>query len=374
VLLWIVIACLTAAAIMAVLVPLGRAAPSADPLEQARRVYLDQLTELERDRAQGRIGASEAEAARAEIARRLLATEAGPVERPGSLGSQTARRITALVALVGVPLLSLGTYVALGAPGLPGQPLATRLAAPTGPDGIAALVAKVEAHLAEAPQDGKGWEVIAPVYQRLGRDAEAAAAYRNAIRILGSNAARQVGLGEALLTSAGGVVTAEAKAAFSAANEADPSAPAPRYFLALAAEQDGDRNKAAEGWRALLADAPADAPWRASVQAALARVEPVRENSGPGPEQVAAAQGMTPADQTAMIEGMVSGLAERLTSQPDDAEGWLRLIRSYMVLGRPAEARQAGEAAIQGVRDAAQRSRIEALVAELGLRNGAVLP
>jgi hypothetical protein len=45
-----------------------------------------------------------------------------------------------------------------------------------------------------------------------------------------------------------------------------------------------------------------------------------------------------------------------------------------MVLGRPAEARQAGEAAIQGVRDAAQRSRIEALVAELGLRNGAVLP
>jgi cytochrome c-type biogenesis protein CcmH len=359
VLLWIVIACLTAAAIMAVLVPLGRAAPSVDPLEQGRRVYLDQLRELERDRAQGRIGVPEAEAARVEIARRLLAAEASPGEPPGTEGSQLARRAIALVALIGIPLLSLGTYYTLGAPGMPGQPLAARMATSSEGDGIQALVAKVEAHLAEAPQDGKGWEVIAPVYQRLGRPAEAATAYRNAIRILGSNASRQVGLGEALLRSAGGVVTAEAKAAFSAANEADPSAPAPRYFLALAAEQEGDKIKAAEEWRALLADAPADAPYRASVEAALTRVDPGQGTSGPAPEQIAAAQSMTPADQAAMVEGMVSGLAERLTTQPDDAEGWLRLIRSYVVLGRPAEARQAGEAAVQGVRDAVQRGRIE---------------
>ena len=51
-LLWIFIALLTAAAIMAVLLPLGRAPRQADASEQAKRVYLDQLGELERDRAE----------------------------------------------------------------------------------------------------------------------------------------------------------------------------------------------------------------------------------------------------------------------------------------------------------------------------------
>jgi len=373
VLLWILLALLTAAAVMAVLVPLGRKPAGVDAAAHARQVYLDQLKELERERAEGAIGAAEAEAARVEIARRLLASQDGSAGAVGG-GNLAARRITAVAALIGIPALSLGLYLGLGSPSVPGQPLAARLAAPP-EDDIQTLIARVERHLAENPEDGRGWDVIAPVYTRLGRAQEAVTAYRNAIRILGSTEARQTRLGEAIMATAGGIVTAEAHAAFEAARAANPAAPAARFYLALAKEQEGDRQAAAAGWRAMLAEAPADAPWRGVVQEALARVEERSPASAPAAtpapapnaEQVAAAAEMAPADQSAMIEGMVSGLAERLRTQPDDVEGWLRLIRSYAVLGRMDAAQEAGEAALKGLPQPGDRERVAALIADLGV-------
>jgi cytochrome c-type biogenesis protein CcmH len=365
VLLWISIAILTAAAIMAVLLPLGRPARESDPDEQARRVYRDQLKELERDKAEGRISADEAEAARTEIARRLLAVgEATSEAGPPVGGSLTARRAAALVGLIGIPAVSLGLYLSLGAPALPGQPLAARLAEPAAVGDVEALIARVEDHLAREPEDGRGWDVVAPVYLQLGRADDAAQAYRNAIRLLGSTAERQTGLGEAILAAEGGVVTADAREAFEAANALDPDAPAPRFYLALAAEQEGDLEGAAEWLRALLADAPADASWRPAVEESLARVE---SPNGPTAEQMAAAEEMSPEEQTAMIEGMVDGLAARLREEPNDAEGWLRLIRSYVVLGRTSEAAEAGRDALAGIQAQEDRARVEALLAELAV-------
>jgi cytochrome c-type biogenesis protein CcmH len=363
---WILIFCLTAAAIMAVLVPLSRAPENSDPAAQAKGVYLDQLRELERDLAEGRIEPPEAAAARAEIARRLIHTESETPQAPMVRNSAAARRITALVALCGIPLVALGLYLSLGSPNLAGQPLAARLAEPPAPDDIAALIARVEEHLARAPEDGGGWEVIAPVYLRLGRAADAANAYRNAIRLNGYSAARQTGLGEAILAAEGGVVTAEARQAFERASETEPAAPAPRFYLALAAEQEGKPAEAATMLRALLADAPADAPWRAPVEVALARLAPA-DGSGPSQSDVVAAATMAPDEQNAMIEGMVASLAKRLESEPDDVDGWLRLIRSYVVLGRTDDAADAARAALAGVQGDTDRARVEALIADLGV-------
>lgn len=364
-LLWTIIALLTAAAIMAVLVPLGRTPAVAGAAEQAKRVYRDQLNEVERDRSDGRLGAAEAEAARTEIARRLLAVDADASGELKPDGSLTARRATSLLAIIGIPALSLSLYVALGAPDLPGQPLAARLAAPDAVENIEMLIARVEEHLAQSPDDGRGWDVVAPVYLQIGRAADAERAYRNAIDLLGETAARRTGLGEAIAAGAGGIVTAEARAAFEAATALDPAAPAPRFFLALAAEQEGDADGAAERLRALLADAPADASWRATVEATLTRIE---QPAGPSAEQVAAAQNLSESEQAAMAEGMVASLAERLEREPDDVDGWLRLIRSYVVLGRPEDAAEAARAALAGVEGPAARSRVEALLAELSLR------
>ena len=273
--LWVIFALMTAAAIFAVVRPLGRA-PRASTGGSDLAVYKDQLKEIDSDQACGMIGEAEAEAARLEISRRLLAA----AEAPSSAASTAAtglragrrRRVAALAALAILTIGPLGFYVALGSPNIPGEPALARVNTPRGQELIANLVTQVEAHLASNPNDGAGWEVLAPVYMRLGRFDDAVQARKKALLLNGATATREADLGEAEIAAANGVVTAEAKAAFERAVTRDPHDAKARYFLGLAAEQDGKNEEAATIWRSLLAEAPAGAPWIGFVRDALARV------------------------------------------------------------------------------------------------------
>jgi len=198
--------------------------------------------------------------------------------------------------------------------------------------------------------------VLAPVLARLGRYDDAVRAYRNAIAYAGDGAERRSDLGEALAGAAGGVVTAEAKAEFERAVAQNADEPKARYFLGLAAEQDGRHADAAAIWRGMLAKAPADAPWRPLIEAALARVggpaAPVLSN-----DAMAAAKDMKETDRGAMIRGMVDRLATRLKQNGDDVEGWLRLMRAYMVMGERDKAASALVEARQAVANDTERLR-----------------
>src|SRR5262245_5765377 len=192
--LWAVLALMTGAAVAAVLWPLPRAAeaggcpPHAGEGEVA--VYRDQLAEVDRDRAAGRIGEGEAEAARLEVSRRLLAAaDKSAGVAPAPLASR--RRGAAIGAALLLPLGALGLYVALGSPDLPGEPLGARQQMPANHQSLANLLTQVEQHLASNPDDGRGWEVLAPVYLRLGRFDEAVRARRNVLRLLGTSAVRE---------------------------------------------------------------------------------------------------------------------------------------------------------------------------------------
>jgi cytochrome c-type biogenesis protein CcmH len=337
--LWFVMAMMTAAAIFAVLWPLARRHPLHGGSDV--EVYRDQLDEIGRDRAAGLIGEGEAEAARIEVSRRLLAAADTGVSLPEG-GSSWRRRATALVALVLLPIGVTGLYAVLGSPDLPGQPQAARGETPPEQRSLAELVGRVEAHLEANPQDGRGWEVIGPVYMRLGRYDDAVKARRNALRLLGPNGTREADLGEALTGAANGVITAEAKSAFERALSLNPDDFRVRYFLGLAAEQDGRPKEAAELWRTLLATAPAGAPWISFVRESLARVEPdAVPRRGPSADDIAAASELSPEQRAAMVRGMVERLAERLKSDGSDVEGWQRLVRAYMVLGDRDRARAA---------------------------------
>src|SRR5262245_51387803 len=271
--LWFLFALMTAAAVFAVLWPLrsGRV-PAAAGSDLA--VYRDQLDEIERDHAAGLIGSGEAEAARVEVSRRLLAAaDAANGARSSTVPAATLgrRRWTALAALIVLPLGAAAIYGALGSPDLPGQPLAERREQAEGRS-LPSLVAQVESHLERNPEDGRGWEVVAPVYMRMSRFDDAVKARRNALRLLGSTAEREADYGEALIGAANGVVTADAKAAFERAIARDAEHVRARYYLGLSAEQDGNKEKAAGIFRDMQAKAPAGAPWAGFVRAALARV------------------------------------------------------------------------------------------------------
>ncbi|RWH84384.1 MAG: c-type cytochrome biogenesis protein CcmI [Mesorhizobium sp.] len=343
---WVIAAILTLGASLAVLLPLaggpkGVSASSDHDLE----VYRDQLSELDRDVARGLILPAEAEEARAEIARRILRLD-NVGDKAATRQPSMATRLVATAAVLAVPLVSWGLYSQLGSPELPSQPLSERLAKNPADSSVDELVARAEAYLAANPSDGRGWDVLAPVYLRMQRFSDAVTAYRNAIRLDGDSAARQAGLGEAIASAAGGIVSADAQAAFEAALKLDPANPKASFYLAMGMAQEGRIEEATAGWQKMLAALPQDSAWRAAVEQALA--ESARRSvasgvpaKGPDAGDVDAASSMSPQDREAMINTMVAGLDERLRQNPRDAEGWMQLIRSYVVLGKADQARGA---------------------------------
>jgi cytochrome c-type biogenesis protein CcmH len=362
--LWFVFALMTAAAIFAVLWPLRRGSQTSIGGSETV-VYADQLAEIDRDLASGLIGAPEAAAARVEIGRRLLA--AADIKHDPPMASVRWRRAGAVAALVGLPLVAVALYLPLGSPSLGDFPPLQRAGSPDVSQPIDALVAQVQAHLEKNPTDGRGWSVLAPVLARVGRYEEAVRAFRNAITYGGDSSERRADLGEAIAGAAGGVITAEAKTEFDRAIAINPDDVKAGYFLGLAAEQDGHNAEAASIWRKMLAKAPPDAPWRPLVQNALARVGAAGAPVLPD-EAVAAARQMSETERSAMIGGMVERLAGRLKQNGDDVEGWLRLVRAYIVMGNRDKAKDAVIEARQAVgRDAEQLLKLNEGLKELGL-------
>ncbi|HLN11296.1 MAG TPA: c-type cytochrome biogenesis protein CcmI [Xanthobacteraceae bacterium] len=374
---WLVYALMTAAAIFVVLWPLSRrtvvGASGSDLL-----VYRDQLDEIARDRAAGLIGEREADAARIEVSRRLLAAaDASKVDAADALKPAAwRRRVAAGVALIGLPVGAGGLYLLLGSPNLPDQPLAARALAPGQDASVQSLITQVEQRLESHPDEPRGWVVIAPIYMRLGRFDDAVNARRNALRLLGESADREADLGEAMVAAADGVVTAEAKAAFDRAHALDAQHIKAQFYLGMSAEQDGKPQEAATIWRDLLGRAPPGAPWAELVRQSLARVDPqgapvptlAPKAPGPGASEAAAAAGLPPEQRIAMIRGMVEQLVERLRHDGADIDGWLRLVRSYAVLGEREKAlNAAGDARRALASDAGKVQRLDELVKSLGL-------
>lgn len=330
--LWIGLAVMTALAALAVLLPLLRsAAPeAADTAAGDVAVYKDQLAELGRDRDAGLIGAGEAEAARVEVARRLLRASR-ETETVADAGVGRLRRSAAIAVVIALPAISLPLYLGLGSPDAPDQPLVARASKPLDQLTPLELIARLEAAVVANPDDGRAWDLAARLYYRFNRADEAAAAAAQAIRLLGPTAERHILRGQALVSAAEGVVTADARKAFEAAIAIDPKAISPRMYLALARDQDGDKPAALDAWKALKAEAKGEEPWLEVVDSEIAKLE-----GRPPPPPAAPA---FDAEQSAAIDGMVANLAARLERDGGNAEDWSKLVRSYRVLGRPDDAR-----------------------------------
>lgn len=264
---------------------------------------------------------------------------------------------------------------------------------------LAGLIALVSAVVAISRAGGGGgdadspaakdWRVVGWAYAESGNAAEAASAYRKATAIEPDNAENWSSLGEALQSASRSVVP-EAAAAFRKALELDPRDPRARYFLAVQKDLGGDPGGAVEDWLALLRETPAGAPWEADLRrtieqsAARNRIDlagriPAPGATGtatsgiPGPssEQLAAASSIPPGEQQAMVERMVGGLEQRLKAAPKDEQGWIRLMRSRMVLGeadKAGAALRSGLAAFAG--DEAATARLKGAAAELGVPAG----
>ena len=387
--LWIAFAVMTAATLLAVLFPLGRPPPgsgenTADAVADAgsRAVYRHQLDEIETERARGLIEPAEAEAARLEVSRRLLASAdaAASTKAPLAAGPSTVPR-TALAVAALVPLLTLGLYLLQGSPGLPAYPFDARPEAPLHKAPVGDLIARVEARLREHPEDGKGWDAIAPAYFGLGRYRDAADAYQRAARLLGETVGRLGGFAQSSIFAADGIVTEDARRAYERVLQLEPERVEARFWLALAKEQDGKLADARTDYAGLLTEAPPDAPWRLVLSERMAAIDTrlvggsaqpkpsaQPEQRGPSAEDMAAVQKLPPAERQKMIVQMVEGLAQRLQRDGGDLAGWTRLVRAYSVLERKQDALAALAAARKALAsDERAMAELTQLAASLGL-------
>lgn len=343
---------LAAVALLLVVFPVlrgGRALPGRGRYDSA--VYRDQLKELERDLARGLIGEAEAQSARLEIERRLLVADAAVAD-----GAVAARRSPVLaVALVVVVVGgAAGLYLKLGAPGVVDTSFALRVASRGTPDAganhpdMTKMATALADKLRADPNNREGWQLYARTLASTGDWKGSASAWRNLIALGGAAPDEYAGYGEMLVLGGDGVVGPAAREAFGDALKGDATNQIARFYLALADAQAGRGQQAIDAW-VKLAGETAEEDMRSEIARRIAETAklsglsvpamppaapaPVdRAASGPGEDQMAAAAGMSEADRTTMINGMVAQLAEKLKADPTDADGWVRLGRAYAVL------------------------------------------
>jgi cytochrome c-type biogenesis protein CcmH len=301
----------------------------------ALAIYKDQLLELDRDVAAGSVTAGEAQAQRTEISRRLLAVGRDVENKIGH------QRHFPKFLILAVPALAAAIYYQVGRFDLPDVPRAQRLAAAETSNDWEALIARVEQQLEKNPGDVQGWQLLVPNYLNMGRFGDAARAMGKIAEISGPTAELYANMAEAFVFENKGLMTAQTVAIISEALKLDPKHPKALYYEALGLAQDGKTGEAKLAFQYLLERSPKDAPWRTTVEQQLAKLEPNAAAPQLSPEQMQTAQGMTPENQMAMIRNMVDGLDEKLKTNPDDIEGWLRLVRARTVLKEGSKAAEA---------------------------------
>ncbi len=384
---WGLVAAISIIALAFLVIPLVRRRTVVTAVREVYdiNVYKDQLGEIERDLDRGLLDDAQANSARIEIKRRMLAAadlvddaaksedvDAGPVGLTSNLGLLS-------VIVLGLPAAAVAMYLYLGRPGVPDQPFAdrptqTQTADKGEPSDLGSVAEKLAKRLEANPDDLRGWMLLGRSYMSLGQFTKAASAYGRAYGISEKDAEIGAEYAEALSLASNSTITPLAKDVFDQTLATDPLNAKARFYLAMYKAQGGNIRGALQGWIDLIAISPADAPWYATVSqqveraskelgidpatikpspetAALAvearrlrpQMTPTPEASTPGPSQadVEAADQMSGEDRQAMIRSMVNRLADRLKDNPDDKTGWQRLERAYRVLGETAKADEA---------------------------------
>ncbi len=174
------------------------------------------------------------------------------------------------------------------------------------------------------PNDGVAWRYLGQAYMAARDPRNAAKALGRAISVEGQGDAElDAAYGEALVMANNGAIPPEAEAAFQAAVKADASNVPARFYLGQARLEKGDRPGAAQIWQSLLNDIPVTSRLHQVLVDRLAMASAGPGGAAPDPRQ------------------MVASLAARLKADPNDALGWVRLMRAYSVLGETEKAKEA---------------------------------
>jgi cytochrome c-type biogenesis protein CcmH len=230
-----------------------------------------------------------------------------------------------LLAVIALSILGIGggTYYFLGRPHL-----AQREAKGLDTREVNGLIPFLIQRVRQYPQDARAWRYLGQAYMEARDPRDAAKALAKVIELTGKGDPElNAAYGEALVAANSGAVPPEAEEAFTAALAADPHNAPARFYLGLAKAERNDRPGAIQLWQSLLNDTPVTSPLH---QILVDRIAALTSQA------VASGQATAPNPRA-----MVAMLAARLKADPNDALGWVRLMRAYTVLGETEKAKQA---------------------------------
>ena len=384
--LWLIFAALTVAVLAVLLFPLLKKASDEPPprVDYDIVVYRNQLTEIEQEIDRGLLTAAQADAARAEVHRRMLAAEDAELKapvKPTRISNRYAKFAAIIAIAVILPVGAIVVYGILGSPHLPGKPYAWRIK--HDPEFVVATTAEKLAELLQSSPSASGYKRLAEMYFNARNYEQAADADRQAVALGATDSATWSEFGESVVMANGGAVVPEAMMAFTNALAIDPHDDRARFYIGLAESQIGNLKQAVAIWRDLEKDAPADAPWLPIVRqhiaafskqggfdptsvppsppsprilnvAVTAMTNAMHLQTGarpaPGvsaPADTNAAPTATSDDRDTMIHAMVARLAARMEKSPTDVTGWQRLAHAYYVLNEQGKAREAIDHAVR---------------------------
>jgi cytochrome c-type biogenesis protein CcmH/NrfG len=187
----------------------------------------------------------------------------------------------ALQFVAAAVLLAMAGYAWQGSPGLAGSPApaAVRKSLPESD------FSETRESMLGRFDNAASWLTLAESYQRTGDTRSGANVIRAGLKAHPNDADLWVGLGNALIIHAGGMMTPAAELAFRRAARIAPDHPGPKFFYGLALAQGGKFDEAEAIWRTLLAEAPADVSWRAMVEERLMALDQARMMGSSAPLQ-----------------------------------------------------------------------------------------
>jgi cytochrome c-type biogenesis protein CcmH len=228
------------------------------------------------------------------------------------------------------------------------------------------LTAKLAMKLSSNPKDVAGWTLLGRSYAVTGNKEKALEAFDKAVALSPDDAMIHVFYGETLVEFANEQVTPEARKLFLKAKTLQANHPGVKYNLALADFQDGKIQEAYDVWLKLANEGAQDSPWWKKVGGKLTlaasklgieapnlpeQIQPTRTPqslpSALSVGDVQSANNMTSEERDQFIGSMVQRLATRLEKEPNDLQGWLRLAKSYSVLGEHEKALSSYQKAVK---------------------------
>ncbi|HMA90827.1 MAG TPA: c-type cytochrome biogenesis protein CcmI [Burkholderiales bacterium] len=297
---WLVAALFIAAALALVLPPLLRGTASARRAERDAAnigLYRDELAQLEREHAEGKVDAQEYREAKEEIERRLLEDVAPSAPGRDSAAARRASRWAALAIGIALPVVVVLGYLRFGDMRAL-EPGAQQAGHEVTPEQVAAMVDKLAQRMQQNPGDAQGWVMLGRSYAVLGRFAESAQAYARAIALVNDDAALLADYADSLAMSRGGNLQGEPYQIIKRGLEFDPKNVKLLALAGSAEFQNKDYAAAVDYWERSLAGMQGESDFARELHSSIDEARrlgklPVAQAQAPTPVAAAATPAIT---------------------------------------------------------------------------------